>query len=148
MHQSHTSKTLKYVADNLHAFHAMKDIFTTSQTFKATDIITIACRKNLEMQLKFKHAMEDEEKPSCSEDQSGSPMDEWNGEYQKHQQRVYNSTLWEHTSFEFIYLHLMLQYKESISHFRHLVRDSTDMQNINCSKMCIGHYPRFNCNFV
>lgn len=76
MHQSHTSKTLKYVADNLHAFHAMKDIFTTSQTFKATDIITIACRKNLEMQLKFKHAMEDEEKPSCSEDQSGSPMDE------------------------------------------------------------------------
>jgi len=146
-YRTHTTKTLNSLADYLEEFYSSKDVFTTYQTLKATGSIAHARMKDPKMQLVAKHAFEDEDQAQCRE-----ALSRVQNEHQKTQNKmrlpeVYNSTVHEHTSFDFIKIHLMLHYKESVQHFRHLVKDSTRTQEMNHLKMYMGPYCWSNRNF-
>jgi len=146
-YRSHTTETLNYLADYLEEFHATEDIITTYRTSKATDSIAHARTRDLKMQLKAKHAIQEEERAERGEALSGAQMEHRNVEDKKHLQEVYNSMEHQRTSFDFVDIHLMLHYKESVQCFEHLVKDSTKTQDMNHPKMCMGPYRQSNCNF-
>ena len=66
-YRTHTTETLNYLADCLEEFHATKDVFTAYWTSKATDTIAHPRMKNLKIQLKGKHPIEDEERAERGE---------------------------------------------------------------------------------
>ena len=59
-YRTHTTETLSYLADYFEEFHATKNVFTTYRRSKATDSIAHARMKDLRIQLKAEHAVEDE----------------------------------------------------------------------------------------
>jgi len=141
------TETLNYPADHLEELHATKDVFTANRTSKATDTIAHARMKDLKMQLKAEHAIEDEKRAERGESLSRAQMEHWKAEDKKHLREFYNPTVHEHTSFDFVKIHLMLHYEESIQRFGHLVKDSTQTQEMNHPKMWIRPYRWSNCNF-
>ena len=146
-YRTHTTETPNYLADYVEEFHATKDIFTAYWTSKATDTISHACMKNQNMQLKAEHAIEDEERAERREALSRAQKKHGNAEDKKRLQEVYNSIVHKHTSFDFVKIHLMLHYEESIQRFGQLVKDSTKTQEVNHPKICAGPYHRSNRNF-
>jgi tRNA nucleotidyltransferase/poly(A) polymerase len=146
-YRTHTTETLNYLADYLEEFHATKDVFTTYQMSKATDSIAHARMKDLKMQLKAEHAIEDEETGEWGQALSHAQKEHRKAEVKKRLQEVYNSKVHEPTSFDFVKIHRMLHYEESVQRFGHLVKDSTETQEMNHPKMCIGHYRQSNRNF-
>jgi hypothetical protein len=99
------------------------------------------------MQLKAEHAIEDEERAERGEALFRAQKEHRKAEDKKHLQEVYNSTVQERTSFDCVNIHLILHYEESVQRFGHLVKDSTETQDMNHPKMCMGPYRRSNRNF-
>jgi len=130
-YRTHPTETLNYLVDYLQECNATKNVFTTYQTSNTTDSIAHACMKNLKMQLKAEHAIEHEERAARGEPPSHAQKEHCKAEYKKCLQDVYNSTVHEHTSFNFGKTHLMLHYEESVQRFGHLVKDSTETQEMN-----------------
>jgi len=79
------------------------------------------------MQLNAKHAIKDEERAEPVEALSTAHKEHQKAEHTKCPQDVYNSTVQERTCFNFVKILLMLQYEESVKHFGHLVKDSTEI---------------------
>ena len=146
-YRTHTTEALNYLADYLEEFHATQDIFTAYRTSKATDTIGHARMKDLMMKLKAEHAIEDEERAERGEALSCAQKEHRKPEDKEHLQKVYNSTVHKCTSFDFVKTHLMLHYEESIQRFGHLVKDSTETQEMIHPKMCMGPDGRSNRNF-
>ena len=146
-YRTHTTETVHYLADYLDGFHATKDAFTTYRTSKATDSIAHAHMKDLKMQHEAKPAIADEERAKCREGLSHTEKEHQKAEVKMHLQEVYNSTVHDCTSFNFIKIYIMVHYEESVQRFGHLVKDSTKTQEINHSKLCMGSYHRSNRNF-
>jgi len=117
--RTNTTETLYYLADYLEESHATNDVFTAYRTSKATDTIAHARMKNLKMQLMAEHAIEDEERAERGEPLSGAHKEHRKAADNKRLQEVYNSMVHERTSFDFVKIHLMLQYEESIQRFGH-----------------------------
>jgi len=103
--------------------------------------------KDLKMKLKAERASEDEERAECGEALSRAQKEHRKAEDKKCLQEVYNSMVHERTSFDFVKIHLMLQYDDSIQRIGHLVKDSTETQEINHPTICMGPYRRSNGNF-
>jgi len=143
----HTTETLNYLADYLEQFNATEDVFTTYRTSKATDTIAHACMEDLKMQVKAEDAIEDEKRAERGEALSRAQKEHRKAKYKKLLQEVYNSTVHERTSFDFVKIHLMLHYEESVHRFGHLVKDSTEAQEMNHPKRCMGPYRRSNSYF-
>jgi hypothetical protein len=55
-------------------------------------------------------------------------------------QDVYNSMIHEHTTFDFLKVHFMLHYEESVQLCSRISQDSTKMKEPNHPKICIGPY--------
>jgi len=146
-YRTHTTETLNYLADYSEAFYATKDIFTTYRTSKATDSITYARMNDQKIQLKAKHAIEDKERAKRGDPLFRAQKEHRKAEDQKCLQEFYNLTVHERTSFDFVKIHLNLHYEKSIQCFGHLVKDSTEMQEMNHPKMCMCPCRRQNRNF-
>jgi len=146
-YRTHPTATLNYLADYFEEFHATKDVFTAYHTSKATDSIAFARRKDLKMQLKAKHAIEDEERAESGEALSRAQEEHRKAAHKKRLQEVYNSTAHKCTSFDFVKIHLMLHYEEPVQRVGHLVKDSTKTQEWNHPKMYMGTFCRSNRNF-
>jgi hypothetical protein len=91
--------------------------------------------KDRKIQLKAEHAIEDEESAECGEAPSRAQKEHQKAEGKMCLQELYNSTLHEHTSFNFIKIHLKLHCEESVQRIRPLVKDSTKTQEIKHPKM-------------
>jgi transcriptional regulator of NAD metabolism len=91
--------------------------------------------KDQKMQLMATHAIEDVEMAKHEEAFSRAQKEHRKTEGQTCLQELYNSTLHEHTSFNFINIHLMLHCEESVQRIRPLVKDSTKTQEIKHPKM-------------
>ena len=100
--QIHATETLNYLADYLEIFHATKVVFTTCRTSTATDSIAHVRVKDQIMQLKVEHMIEDEERAAHGEAFSHSQKEHRKTEDNQRLQKVYNSTVNECTSFDFI----------------------------------------------
>jgi hypothetical protein len=128
-------------------FHATNEVFTTYRRSKATDSIAHAHMKHPKMKLKAEHAIEDDERAECGEAHSRAQQELQQAEDKKRLQEVYNSSVDEHTTFNFVKIHLMLHFEESVERFGHLVKDSTETHEMNHPKMCRGPRLRSNSNF-
>jgi hypothetical protein len=99
------------------------------------------------MQLKAKHAIEDEERAeyweALSHAQKEHPMEEDKQRWQE----VYNSMVFEHPSFNFIKIHLMLHFEQSVQRFGHWIKGRTETKEMNHPTWYKGHYSWLNCNF-
>jgi hypothetical protein len=93
--------------------------------------------KDRKMQLKAEHAIEDEESAECGEAPSRAQKEHQKAEDKKPLQKVNNSTVPERTSFDFVKIHFMLHYEESVPRIGHIVKDSTETQAMNHPTMCI-----------
>ena len=129
--RTHTTEALKDQADYLEQFHATQDVFTTYWRSRATDSIAHARVKDRTMQLKFEHPIEDEDRAEHGEALSSAQKEHHKAEEKKRLQEVYNSTVHERTGLDFVKIHLILHYEESVQRFRHLVNDSTETQEMN-----------------
>ena len=147
-YRTHATETLNHLVDNLEEFQSTMAVFTTYRTSKATYSISFGHIKDLKMQLKANHAIEDEERAECREARSCAQKEQRQPEDIKQLQDVHNSTVHERTSFNFVKINLMLHYEGSVQHIRHLVKENSDTQEINEPKMCIGPYRRSTCNFL
>jgi hypothetical protein len=87
-YRTHTTETLNYLADYFEEFHATQDVFTTYRTSKATDSIAHARMKDLKMQLKAEHAIEDEERGERGEALSCAQMEHRKEEDKQYLQEV------------------------------------------------------------
>jgi hypothetical protein len=103
--------------------------------------------KNRKMQLEAEHAIEDEERAERGEVLSGTQMEHRKVEDKKHLQEVNNSMVHQRASLDFIKIQLMLHYEQSVQRFGHLVKDSTETEEMNHPKICMGPYCRSNRNF-
>jgi len=103
--------------------------------------------QDLKIQLKAKHAIEDDERAEGGGARSRAQKEHQEVEDYKCLPDVYNSTVYKHTSFDFVKIRHMLHYEESIQRFGHLVNDSTETQEMNHSKMCMGAYRWLICYF-
>jgi len=103
--------------------------------------------KDIKMQVKAKHAIEYEERTECREILSRTQMEHPKAEDKQHLQEVFNSKVQSRTSFNFVNIHLMLHYQESVQCFGHLVKDSTQMEEMNHRKIVMAPYRWPNHNF-
>jgi len=146
-YRTHPTETPNCPAYNLDEFNATKDVFTTYWTSKATESIAHARIADRLVQCKAEHSVKDEKRAEPRDTLSSAPTKHWNTENTKFLQEVYNTTVHKCTSFDFVKIHHILYYGESVPRFGHLVKDSTEMQERNYPIMCIVHYQRWNRNF-
>jgi len=116
-YRTHTTETLHYLADYLYDLHVTKDDYTPYRTSKATDSIAHAHMKDLKMQLKAEHAIEDEESSERGEALSRAQKEHPKADHTERQKEVYNSTVHEHTRLDFVKFHLMAHYDKSVQLF-------------------------------
>jgi hypothetical protein len=98
------------------------------------------------MQLKAKHTIEEETRAKGREAVSLVQMEHRKAENLKCLPEVYNSAGNNRTTFDFVKIHLMLLYEKSVQCFGQLVKHSTETQEMNYPKMCIGHNRLSNSN--
>jgi len=98
------------------------------------------------MELKAEHVIEDEEWAALKEALSGAQTEHQKAEDKKILQYVPNCMVHKHTSFDFAKVHLMLHSAELIQRFGHLVKGSTEAQQMDDSIMRIGPDCRMNRN--
>jgi hypothetical protein len=96
--------------------------------------------KDLNLQCKSEHANQDEDWAERREAVSQAENEHRKAEDKKRLQEVYNSMVHERISFNFVKIHLMLHYEETVRCFAHLVKNSSKTQGINHPKMCMGPY--------
>jgi hypothetical protein len=142
-----TTETLNYLAHYLEEFHATKDDFKAFRKSKTTVAAAQACRSALQKQLIAQHANDNKENAECGVSFSHTEMVRRKAEDHKLQEEVYHNTVNKRTTFDFVKIHQMLHYEESVQRFGHLVKDSTETQQRNHPKMCVGPYRRPNRNF-
>lgn len=90
------------------------------------------------MELRVDHAIEDDKSTNNADAVSLAQPEQRKAEDKKWLQQVYNPTVHKRTSFDCFKICLMLHYEKPIQHFGHLVKDTTEVQEMNHVEKCIG----------
>jgi len=144
---TYATESLSYVANYFVWIDATMDVFTNYRTSMATDSIAHACMMVIKLHLKAEHPIEDNEIADLRNAVSCVHRSHQKADDVPRVQRVYNSTALERSSVDFVKIHLMLHYEESVQRIGNIIEDCTKTQDMNNPMMCMGLYCWSNRNF-